>query len=47
MRYYCIHCRKITETENVQKVTTFRSSMLRGNCAECGRVKSQFTSNNK
>ena len=47
MKYYCIHCRRITNTENVQKVMTSKSSMLRGTCEECGRIKTQFTSNNK
>ena len=47
MRYYCIHCRKITNTENFQKVIRQKSSMFKGICAECGKVKTQFTSNNQ
>ena len=46
MRYYCNYCRKITNSVNVQKVMTSKSSMIRSTCTECGRVKTQFTSNN-
>lgn len=47
MRYYCNHCRTITDTEDLQKVVTGSSSMIRGVCARCGRVKTLFTSNHQ
>jgi hypothetical protein len=49
MKYYCIHCKMITDTENVQTVvTTSKRPMLKGICKNCKKIKTQFTSfNNK
>ena len=40
---YCVKCRKHTETDNVQTVTTKNGrSMQRGVCTVCGKTKTQF-----
>lgn len=40
---YCIKCKKVTKTNNIQQVTSKNNrQMLRGNCAVCGITKTQF-----
>ncbi len=44
MKFYCTHCRKITETSNVQRISTRTHTTLKGKCKVCGKMKTQFTS---
>ncbi len=40
---YCVKCRKITETQNIEKSTSKNGRpMKRGKCVECGKSKAQF-----
>ncbi|XP_065643017.1 uncharacterized protein LOC136074610 [Hydra vulgaris] len=42
---YCVKCRKKTNTLNLQNVVSKNNrNMQRGNCAICGRLKTQFVS---
>ena len=47
MKYYCIHCKGITNTKNVKKIMTLKSPMLKGVCMKCGKIKTKFISKNK
>ena len=45
---YCVRCRKKTETNNEQQVTTSNNrQMKRGKCAVCGTTKTQFIKSTK
>ena len=40
---YCLKCRRVTETENIN-TATFKNGrqMRRGQCITCGKIKTQF-----
>ena len=45
---YCVKCKRETETINIQNVISKnKKPMLRGVCAECGRIKTRFVSTAK
>jgi len=40
---YCVKCRRHTETNNIQMVTTKNGRLMRrGTCSVCGKTKTQF-----
>ena len=40
---YCVRCKKVTETSDIQNtVTKNNRHMLRGKCVVCGTTKTQF-----
>jgi Domain of unknown function (DUF5679)/Phospholipase A2-like domain len=40
---YCLKCKTQTETKNVQQITSKNNRpMMRGQCAVCGKIKTQF-----
>ena len=42
---YCVKCKKHIETNNITRsLSKNNRHMLKGVCAECGRVKSKFIS---
>ena len=44
---YCVRCRKKSATTDIQNVTSKNGrSMVRGKCADCGTIKTQFVKMN-
>jgi predicted nucleic acid-binding Zn-ribbon protein len=44
---YCLNCKIITETINPSNsITKNNRNMLKGTCADCGRIKCQFVKSN-
>ena len=40
---YCLKCRYVTETENIDTATSGNSKLMRrGQCITCGKTKTQF-----
>lgn len=40
---YCVKCRKVTDTSNIEYIVTKNGrNMKRGRCVECGMTKTQF-----
>ena len=47
-KIYCLRCKKQTENESVEQVTTKNNrQMLKAKCSECGGNKTRFISVNK
>ena len=41
--FYCVRCKKVTDTSDIQKVVSKNGrNMKRGKCAVCGSTKTQF-----
>ena len=48
MEIYCVKCKKKTNTDNTEKITTNNNAMaIRGNCKICGTKKYLFVKNEK
>ena len=46
MEIYCVKCKKKTDTNNIEKITTKNNRMaVRGNCKICGTQKYMFMKN--
>ena len=46
MKIYCVKCKKKTDTDNIQKITTKSNRLaIRGNCKICGTQKYRFVKN--
>ena len=46
MEIYCLKCKKKTNTDNIEKITTKNNRMaIRGNCKICNTQKYMFVKN--